>query len=159
MCDYSLMHYPNRLAVQDEELVAYRFPSGSIGLASPADLRPKPAPPGAAPEAFWARVKRWFEPVEACSIPAVCIPPGARLMLRDIGTSFQREHGLHKDEEGTFEQISANANAYRDAIRFRNGRVVRLQELPAGQPVLVLSLAAEEKELQPVAIETSERAA
>jgi hypothetical protein len=38
MCDYSLMHYPNRLAVNGDELVVHRFLSGSIGLASEADL-------------------------------------------------------------------------------------------------------------------------
>jgi len=39
MCDYSLMAVPNRLAREGEELVAHRFPTGSLGLASPADLK------------------------------------------------------------------------------------------------------------------------
>jgi len=57
MCDYSLMHYPNRLAVEGEELMAYRFPSGSIGLASPAGLC---SAQKATPKSFWERVKNWF---------------------------------------------------------------------------------------------------
>ena len=39
MCDYSLMAVPNRLAQEGEELVTHRFPTGSLGLASPPDLR------------------------------------------------------------------------------------------------------------------------
>ena len=34
MCDYSLASIPNRLAVEGEQLVAYRFFTGSIGLTS-----------------------------------------------------------------------------------------------------------------------------
>ena len=71
MCDYSLMSIPNRLAVAGEELVTHRFQSGSIGLASPQ----------ARPRGFWEALKRSFSPPLT---PAVCIPPGARLMLQDI---------------------------------------------------------------------------
>jgi hypothetical protein len=39
MCDYSLHHYQNRLALRGETLVVYRFPSSTLGLASPADLQ------------------------------------------------------------------------------------------------------------------------
>ncbi len=39
MCDYSLMAIRNRLAVEQEDLVAHRFPTGSMGLASPSDLQ------------------------------------------------------------------------------------------------------------------------
>ena len=38
MCDYSLMAIPNRLAEEGESLVAHRFPTGSVGFASPEDL-------------------------------------------------------------------------------------------------------------------------
>jgi hypothetical protein len=38
MCDYSLMGIPNRLAEEGEDLVAHRFPTGSVGFASPRDL-------------------------------------------------------------------------------------------------------------------------
>ena len=39
MCDYSLCGIPNRLAVEGEELVVHRFSTGSMGMASLADLR------------------------------------------------------------------------------------------------------------------------
>jgi hypothetical protein len=45
----------------------------------------------------------------------------------------------------TFTQITAAANTYRDAVRFTNGREVRLQELREGQRVRVLDLSAAEE--------------
>jgi len=53
MCDYSLMAVPNRLAQEGEELVAHRFPTGSLGLASPADLKRAACPPP-----IWTRRSR-----------------------------------------------------------------------------------------------------
>ena len=40
MCDYSLQGLPNRLAGEGEQLVTHRFPTQSIGLASPWKLLP-----------------------------------------------------------------------------------------------------------------------
>jgi len=37
MCDYSLAHFPNRLAVEGEQLIVHRFDSGTLGLA-PAQI-------------------------------------------------------------------------------------------------------------------------
>jgi len=144
MCDYSLMQLPNRLATEGEDLVTYRFPSGSIGLASPADLQHAAEVKTTLRQAFWLAVKKFFNPVEACSICAVCIPPGARLRLRRIGTRLQREYGLRAEEQVTFEQLTAAAHTYRDAIRFQNGEVIRLQELPEGQSVTVIDLGSRE---------------
>lgn len=36
MCDYSLAHVPNRLAVEGEELVVYRFGTGHGAWPLPA---------------------------------------------------------------------------------------------------------------------------
>ncbi len=152
MCDYSLMQFPNRLAVEGEELVAYRFPSGSMGLASPADFR-RNTECQPSRHSFWASLKKFFSPAEPCSVPAVCIPPSARLLIHDIDQNFQREYGLHGEEEGTFEQVSAAVNAYRDAIRFRNGRLVRLQELPEGQRIMVLDMSPREAHVPETAVE------
>jgi len=141
MCDYSLMCFPNRLANEGEDLVVHRFPSGSMGLASPNDLRP---PDGDGQRrSFWQAVKEFFNPVDTCAVPAVCIPPAARLQLHGIGDDFRREYSVSSDEEVTFEELSASVNTYRDAVRFQNGRQVRIQELPEGLEVTVLSLAAE----------------
>jgi len=75
---------------------------------------------------------------------AVCIPPGARLRLQDIPMRLQHEYAVGPVEDVTFTQISALANSYRDAVRFNNGREVRLQELREGQHVTVLDLSVAE---------------
>jgi hypothetical protein len=64
MCDYSLAHYPNRLAVEGEQLVVHRFSSGTLGLASPR--------------------QNLKDLLLGWGTPAVCVPPG-----RDFGcTTF-----------------------------------------------------------------------
>jgi hypothetical protein len=141
MCDYSLMAVPNRLAQEGEELVAHRFPTGSLGLASPADLKRATEPPPATNQSLWRRVMEFFDPPRTQPVAAVCIPPGARLELQDIPVRVQQEMWVEAVETVTFTQISAAVNSYRDAVRFRNGREIRLQELREGQRVRVLDLS------------------
>lgn len=141
MCDYSLMAVPNRLAREGEDLVAHRFPTGSLGLASPADLKQATEPRLPCRKSFWRRMAEFFDPPRTEPVPAVCIPPGARLQLQDIPARMQQELAVGPAEEVTFTQISAAVNSYRDAVRFRNGREVRLQELREGQRVKVLDLS------------------
>ena len=157
MCDYSLMAVPNRLAQEGEDLVAHRFPTGSLGLASPKDLKRISDPPQPVERNFWCRLKDFFNPPKAEPVPAVCIPPGARLELHDIPARLQHELGVGPVEKVTFTQITAVVNSYRDAIRFPNGREVRLQELREGQRVRVLDLStAEELDLERLREERAE---
>ena len=157
MCDYSLMAVPNRLAQENEELVMHRFPTGSLGMASPADLKRAAAPSCPARKTFWNAVKEFFNPPKTEPVPAVCITPGARLHLQDIPSRLQHEFGVGPAEDVTFTQISAAANSYRDAVRFANGREVRLQELREGQHVRVLDLStAEELDLEALREERAE---
>src|SRR5579871_3330788 len=157
MCDYSLMAVPNRLAREGEELVAHRFPTGSLGLAAPADLKRAADPPLPTRKSFWRAVSEFFNPPKSEPVCAVCIPPGARLHLRDIPVRLQHELGVSAAEDVTFTQISAAVNSYRDAVRFANGREVRLQELREGQRVTVLDLSvAEELDLEKLREERAE---
>ncbi len=157
MCDYSLMAVPNRLAKEGEELVAHRFPTGSLGLASPADLKRVADPPAPVRRSIWCAVKEFFNPPKTEPVPAVCIPPGARLELHDIPVRLQHEIGVGPVEAVTFTQISAAVNSYRDAVRFANGREVRLQELREGQRVRVLDLSmAEDLDLERLREERAE---
>ncbi len=157
MCDYSLMAVPNRLAQQGEDLVTHRFPTGSLGLASPADLKRVADPPEPARRSVWCAVKEFFNPPKAEPVPAVCIPPGARLELQDIPVRLQHEIGVGAAESVTFTQISAAVNSYRDAVRFTNGREVRLQELREGQRVRVVDLSmAEDLDLERLREERAE---
>jgi len=151
MCDYSLHTYPNRLAADGEDLVVHRFGAGSLGLASPEDLARVASAVTATHRSVWSRVKAWFlgrNPrweTERC-VPAVCIPPGARLVVSDIPKNLQRELGVAEVEEVQFVEITAEVNTYRDAIRFANGRQALLQQLREGQRVRVLSIGVEEFE-------------
>jgi hypothetical protein len=74
------------------------------------------------------------------------VPPGARLILKDIPKGLQRELGVGEIEEVKFVEISAEVNTYRDAIRFKNNRQLLLQALREGQRVVVLSMTPAEVE-------------
>jgi hypothetical protein len=151
------MAVPNRLAQEGEELVAYRFPTGSLGLASPADLKRAADPPTPARRTIWCAIREFFNPPKSEPVPAVCIPPGARLELQDVPARLQNEIGVSPVETVTFTQISAAVNSYRDAVRFANGREVRLQELREGMRVRVLDLStAEDLDLERLREERAE---
>jgi hypothetical protein len=142
MCDYSLGGLPNRLAVDGDELMVHRFPTYSMGLAPAADLRPETASAG--DQGLWRRVKSFFALTPFCSsIQAVCIPPGASLILKNIPDDLRRKWSVGEEETVLFTQISAEAHTYRDAVCFRNGRQVSLQHLNEGLLVKVLSLGGE----------------
>lgn len=155
MCDYSLHTNPNRLAKEGEDLVVYRFPTGSLGLASPEDLTVKAGAETKKRKSFWATVRSWFEEphVVGRQVCAVCIPPGAQLIVSRMPQDLQRELGVAECEEVTFTQISANAHSYRDAIRLKNGRQLLLQALREGQRVRVLTLGPSEA-MEPLEIRT-----
>jgi hypothetical protein len=154
MCDYSLMAVPNRLAREGENLTVYRFPTGSLGLAPSCDVKSAiETEPG--PRTFWAALKHFFTVAPQRPVPAVCIPPGARLMLHDIPLKMQTDQGVGPDEEVVFTQTTAAAHQYRDAVRFQNGRELLLQHLRTGQRVDVLDLSLA-REREPSLVEFAE---
>ena len=102
MGDYSRVHFPNRLAVEGEELIIERFPSGTMGMGSPD--------PG---------LKAW---VFRCNSTAVCVPSGARLLLREIPEWMREQLEISALEEVTFVEQTAEAFRYRDTVCFANGR-------------------------------------
>ncbi len=138
MCDYSLMSLPNRLAVCGEELVVHRFDVGSLGLTPSCN-------PNTAPRfTLFAKLKKLLGSPCNDQRLAVCVPPGARLLVRDIPPHVQRRAGLHSSiQEATFTQI--NVVGYRDALRFSNGAEVLLQRLSEGQRVRILAMSSEEE--------------
>ena len=117
-----------------------------MGLASPQEVEPLMDSLGrkTAPRKIWSwsAVKRWFvaDPAPDQQPCAVCIPPGATLILRDIPRSLQSEFGVGVIEEVTFVQTTAVANTYRDALRFVNQRQILLQALRPGQRLSVVTL-------------------
>lgn len=134
MCEYSLAYFPNRLAIEGDQLVVRRFPCGTIGLV--------------AAQLSW---KQWLFPSTTC---AVCVPPGARLVLMDLPKDLRQRFGVGPVEEVTFTQQNAEAFTYRDAVRFREGREVLLQKLPAGLRVRVLRIDLDSAEPSHTPIET-----
>src|SRR5579862_1754412 len=118
MCDYSLMSLPNRLAAEGEELVVYRFSTGSIGFTSAADLNRKAEDRKCM--SFWRRLKESIVSSDRAPTPALCVPPAARLLLRNVDASLRRKYGLADEEEVKFVQLSADPNTYRDAICCRS---------------------------------------
>ena len=145
MCDYSLMAIPNRVAVSGDDLVVHRFQTGSVGLASASDLRKGQYRRKIQSHGFWPRLSEFFNPPDIQLSPAVCIPPGARLLVKDIPSKLQHEGGFQEVEEAVFIQVTAHVNTFRDAIRFHNGVEVLLQSLDEGQRIRVLELSSEEE--------------
>lgn len=123
MCDYSLEMYASRPAREKEKYVTTRFPSGSIGLASPGD----------------------------CTT-AVCVQYDTHLTLENISSDLQGRLGVKSEEDVVFARLEHGA--YRDGIRFANGKEVSLQLLGAG--VSMALTAKEEAPAAPVAATKSE---
>jgi hypothetical protein len=131
MCDYSLMGLPNRLANEGENLVVRRYSTGSLGLGPEVKSR----------RGIWEGVKSFFL---VAPLPVVCVPPGAKLLLRDIPEPVQERFGLQKDEDVVLTQTGALVDGYRDTIRFRNNTEMLIQQLRPGQRVRVLDLSLAE---------------
>ena len=109
MCDYSLEMYGSRPARESERYETVRFPSGSIGLASPGD----------------------------CGT-AVCVQYDTRLRLENIPLHIQASLRVNATEEVTF--VRLDHGAYRDGIRFRNGKDLSIQQLNSGVSAVVVQM-------------------
>jgi hypothetical protein len=142
MCDYSVQGLPNRLAVEGEQLVTYRFPTRSVGMATPTDIAAakRPKPQAGFCRSWWSALKHWMD---VDQVAAVCIPPGAHLFMNHIPEWLRRQFALQAMEDVTFVQLSADAYRYRDGIQFWNGKQVLLQEIREGVRFKVLSLGTE----------------
>jgi hypothetical protein len=127
MCDYSLEGYRTRLAKKHENLTAYPFPSCTVGFLN-ADGHQQIKESGANDELLCA----------------ICIPPGARLLLTDIPLHTREAFGVPEAGLVTFTLTSIEPRRHRDGVRFEDGTVVSLQEL-AGARAQVLSLDSEEQ--------------
>ena len=140
MCDYSLAGLPNRLAAEGENLVLHRFSTGSMGLTPSRDSSAaRPAREGF--RGFLRWLAAGFKRLNANHKElAVCVPPGAHLLMRQVPENLQQRWNVRSEEEVVFTQTGAIANTFRDAVRFFHGREVLLQDFPSGVPVKVLSL-------------------
>jgi hypothetical protein len=82
MCDYSLGSIPNRLAAEGEELVVHRFPTGTTGLACPADVEQRASRSQTPGKKLWRRIVDTLGyDFDDQTVPAICIPPGAFVLF------------------------------------------------------------------------------
>src|SRR5260370_35290130 len=94
---------------------------------------------------FWLSLRSYStNPPLAEAVCAVCVPPGARLLLQDIPEHLQHNLKAASSEEVTFVQMGMDAYAYRDAVRFESGLELRLQDLIPGQRARFLKLSSEQ---------------
>ena len=158
MCDYSLHNVRSRPAVEGEPLQIHVFPTGSLGLAAPADLQPRvKEAPGRGLAGWRQKIKNWFEAEPP--VPAVCVPPGARLVLREVPTALRQKLNIGAEEEVTFIKLNPTQSGYRDAVRFNNGQEILLQRLPKGLRLDVLSFSdSDAEELGPLSAAPRETA-
>jgi hypothetical protein len=144
MCDYSLHGLETRLAKVGEVLVVHRFNTGSKGLTSPEYLKLTGRPK----KGLMAMLAEMLTFPALPRVCAVCIPDGAKLTLDGISAALQQAHGLSHTEGVTFRQLSVNPGTYRDAVEFKNGVKLRLQELEEGQNVEVLALSSDNADVR-----------
>ncbi|PNG26047.1 hypothetical protein [Methylocella silvestris] len=115
MCDYSLEMYASRPARESEKYVTTRFPSGSIGLATPGD----------------------------CST-AVCVQYDTHLNLEGISSDLQTRLGVQPAEHVVFARLEHGA--YRDGVKFGNGKEISLQLLGSGVSVTLVDVRPAKEE-------------
>lgn len=115
MCDYSLEAYQSRPAAEGVDMELKRFPSSTMGFTSgPAKTV---GPDGK-------------EAIVDC---ADCVPAGAHLRLSGISERNQRAFGVGPVEDVVMVRLNLpQAHVHRDAVRFRTGRAVPLQNMDAG---------------------------
>jgi len=151
MRDFSLQEVPERLAVQGEMLVSYRFRTGSVGLASPGDMAgPKSVWQGVGGRpSIWSswkrRIKHLLRPDKTA---AIRVSPRARLRVNSVPEDIKEEFGVSAIENVNFVPLSAEGCPLRDAIRFRNARHVLLQRFGEGIWFEVLSDGSNDREPQ-----------
>ena|SRR5581483_10195431 len=143
MREYAFHSMSNRLAEEGEELVLYRFESGVLGFAGDRDLLQANNAVRSEPLTFWSKVKESLLGRRAPHFPAVCVPPGARLLLDGVPQSAQASLQVAPSEVVVFAEISDRSYSYREALLLPDGTRVLLQDLPEGVHALVLALSSE----------------
>lgn len=143
MCDYSLYTVKNRLACESDDLVLHRFDTGSLGFCAATELQQELNRSSLA--RGWSSFMGWVFPRRQCGLTAVCVPPGARLLVSNVPEKGKPGFELLERASVTFTQLSARSYAYRDALRLPDGEPVLLQKLPEGLRVTVLALASDEE--------------
>jgi hypothetical protein len=78
-------------------------------------------------------------------LPAVCVPPGARLIISGIPRWLQQKYRVGPTEGVIFTQVTHEPFRHRDAFQFGNGRTLLLQRFPEGVRAEVVRLDLEDE--------------
>ena len=143
MCDYSPYTTQTRLPEDGEELVLHTFETGTLGFAPASDLLNLQSGMRSQPDGFWASIKQFLWARRSTRLPAVCIPPGTRLLLGDLPRTVQASLCIAPSEVVVFTELSNRSYSYRDALLLPNGTRVLLQDLPEGLHAIVLSTSSQ----------------
>ena len=104
-------------------------------------------------EMYGSRPARESEPYETVRFPsgsiglasradcssAVCVQYGSRLRLENIPLHLQASLRVKASEEVTFMRL--DHGAYRDGLRFANGKEISIQQLNSGVSAVVVQMA------------------
>ncbi len=145
MCDYSLYTVKNRLACESDDLVLHRFDTGSLGFCAAAERELEMNRSSLA--RGWSSFLRWVFPLKQCGLTAVCLPPGARLLVSEVPLAAKPIWGMLEMKTVDFTQLSERSYSYRDAFRMPDGQEVLLQWLPEGLRATVLAMAPNEEQV------------
>jgi hypothetical protein len=127
-----------RLAIEGEVLITYRFHTGWIGLASPVEIAAANRIEGR--RSLWSA---WMRLLEIClqpdRTPSVRVSPGTHLRVNPVPNEIAVEYAVGTIEDVTFVHLAGSGCLHRDAIRFGNGRHVLLQRFREGVVFQVLA--------------------
>ena len=85
----------------------------------------------------------------------VCVAADAKLRLEGIGEAVQKEHGVGPIEEVVMTRLEGGA--YKDAVRFANGKEVLLQRLDCGLTAVLVAASSDLIDIEDIAPPTAVR--
>ena len=110
MRDLTLKRAPERLAVEGEILVSYRFRTGSVGLASPGELDGSKGVlggTGGRRSWWWSCKRRLHLFLQPDKTAAIRVSPRARLRVNAVPDDIQQEFGVGDIENVNFVELRA----------------------------------------------------
>jgi hypothetical protein len=128
MCDDSLQGLPNRLAVEGEEVVTHRFPSGSLGMASPLDIA------GAESSAAADRAGNMVDGRQALAVD------GSRMLCSDSRLHSTRNtppHGPHSRCDAEAVRVGCIAERHLHSVEYRSILVPRCDKFDDGRQIVL----------------------
>ena len=111
---FTLKRAPERLAVEGEILVSYRFRTGSVGLASPGELRdPRVCGGNRRTRVLVVAMEAPDQPFrQPDKTAAIRVSPTARLRVNSVPDEIQQEFDVSAIENVNFVELSAEVATF-----------------------------------------------